>query len=309
MKLLRRHPLSELQDADCVLTVGAFDGLHRGHRVLIDRALALGRQHRLPVVLLSFEPLPREFLNAADPPPRLTNFRERWRLLQGFGLDGLCLLPFNEKLRQMSGAQFVQQLRRLGARHVVVGHDFRFGRGGQADAAWCAEQGRALGFAVDVVEPVQLVGQRIGSRLVRDALAAGELTRAADLLGRPYSMRGRVLRGRQLGRQLGFPTANIAMHRRRLPLSGIFAVRVHARGHAPPLQGRPGVASLGTRPTVNGGQPLLETFLFDFDSDLYGCEIEVEFVARLRDEQKFESIELMVEQMHRDAAQARAFLE
>lgn len=310
MKLLRRHALSAAQDADCVLTVGAFDGLHRGHRVLIDRAVALGRQHGLPATLLSFEPMPREYLQPDDPPPRLTNFRERWRVLQGLGLDGFCLLPFNAALRQLSGLQFVQLLRRFGARHVVVGHDFRFGRGGQANAAWCAEQGVALGFAVDIIEPVKLSEQRIGSSLVRDALAGGQLAQAAALLGRPYSMRGRVRRGEQLGRQLGFPTANIAAHRRRLPLSGIFAVRVHAPGgDVSPLAGWPGVASLGTRPTVNGVQPLLETHLFDFDGDLYGREIEVEFVARLRDERKFESLELMVEQMQRDAAAARVLME
>jgi len=308
VKLRRRHPAFAGQDADCVLTVGAFDGLHLGHRVLIDRALALGRTHGLPALLLSFEPLPREYLHAADPPARLTNFRERWRLLQGFGLDGLCLLPFNEGLRQLSGEQFARLLRRLGARHVVVGHDFRFGRGGHANAQWCAEQGVVLGFGVDIVEPVEQAGQRIGSRRVRDALVAGELARAAALLGRPYSMRGRVRRGQQLGRQLGFRTANIAAHRRRLPLSGIFAVRVQAGGSGTALNGWPGVASLGTRPTVAGVQPLLETHLFDFDGDLYGREIEVEFVARLREERKFDSLDLMVEQMHRDAAAARRIL-
>jgi riboflavin kinase/FMN adenylyltransferase len=255
-------------------------------------------------MLLSFEPLPREFLRAADPPPRLTDFRERWRLLEPLGLDWFCVLPFGARLSQMSGREFMGLLRAAGARRVVVGHDFRFGRGGQADAQWCAAHAAEFGFGVDVVPPVRIDGERVSSGQVRQAVAGGDFARAARLLGRPYSMRGRVRYGQQLGRTLGFATVNIAMRRRQLPLDGILAVRVHGAG----LEGWPGVASLGTRPTVNGVEPLLEAHLFDFAGDLYGRELEVEFVAKLRAELRFEELDQLVEQMHKDAAAARRIL-
>ena len=306
--------------APSVLTIGTFDGLHIGHVALIARARERAAELGLESGLLSFEPMPREVLNAADPPARLTNFRERWRLLAGSGLDRLHLLTFNSALRSKSGADFMALLRGLGVRAIIVGHDFRFGRGGQASADWCAAEARHYGFEAEIIAPVLVAGERVSSGLVRTALAGGDLERAARLLGRPYTMRARVQRGERLGRTLGYPTANLAIARRRTPLAGIFAVRV--RGAALPArsggtagaagaagaQGWPAVASLGTRPTVNGVEPLLEVHLFDFSGDLYGAELEVEFVARLREELRFESIEIMVEQMHRDAAAARAAL-
>jgi riboflavin kinase/FMN adenylyltransferase len=309
MRLVRPQRIAPAPAPHCVVTIGGFDGVHVGHQALIARTLTLARQCSLPAMMISFEPLPREFLQADDPPARLTNFRERWRLLSATGLDRLCLLRFDERLQHFTGPQFMQLLALLGARRAVVGHDFRFGHQGEANAEWCARQGSQFGFEVEVMPPVLLDGERVSSRLIRAALAAGDLTRAARLLGRGYSMRGRVRRGAQLGRKLGFPTANIATHRRRLPLSGIFAVRVHlddARGASPSAW--PAVASLGTRPTVNGIEPLLEAFLFDFDGDLYGREIEVEFIAKLRDELKFDALDPLVEQMHRDAAAARRIL-
>jgi riboflavin kinase/FMN adenylyltransferase len=204
----------------------------------------------------------------------------------------------------MSGLQFMQALRSIGARYLVVGHDFRFGRGGEATADFCAAGAGEFGFAVEIMPPVLLGPERVSSGLVRAALAAGDLARAGRLLGRPYSMFGRVQRGAQLGRKLGFPTANLRLRRRRVPLAGIFAVRVIG----PDLRGWPAVASLGTRPTVDGIEPLLEVHLFDFDRNLYGAELEVEFVARLREERKFESLDAMVVQMRRDVAAARAAL-
>jgi riboflavin kinase/FMN adenylyltransferase len=288
------------------MTIGGYDGLHLGHQALIARTRAVAAERALPAALLSFEPLPREFLAPENPPARLTNFRERWRLLAALGIDEFFVLRFDARLRALDGVQFMGLLRDLGARHIIVGHDFRFGRGGAATAEWCQGEGAAYGFSVEVVEAVTVCEQRVGSRLVREALAAGNLTRARELLGRPYSMRGRVQCGAQLGRTLGFPTANLAVKRRHVPLAGIFAVRVHAAGV--PLVAWPGVASLGTRPQVGGGAPLLEAHLFDFDGDLYGRELEVEFVAKLRDEQTFASLDLMTEQMQRDAAEARRAL-
>ena len=304
MELIRRLTAPRAQPLESVVTIGTFDGLHVGHQALIARVLEHSAASGLRAALVSFEPMPREYLQAATPPARLTNFRERWHLLESLGLDAFCQLPFNERLRVQSGSEFLGALVAWGARQVIIGHDFRFGRGGQADAEWCLGQAEALGIAVEVIAPVLLAGERASSGLVREALAHGQFTRAAQLLGRPYTMRGRVQRGRELGRTLGFPTANLALHRRKAPLSGIFAVRIHGPG----VMGWPGVASLGTRPTVDGIEPLLEAHLFDWSGNLYGAELEIEFVGKLRDEQKFDSLPLLVAQMHRDAAQARALL-
>jgi riboflavin kinase/FMN adenylyltransferase len=301
MKLLRRPNSTHLHE--CAVTIGSFDGVHRGHQALITRVLEHARLRSLSSVMMSFEPLPRELVRAEDPPARLTNFRERWRLLEHSALDFLWLLPFAQ-LRELSAADFMRLLGAARARVVVVGHDFRFGRGGEQDAQWCAAQAARHGFVVDILPPVLNEGVRISSDGVRAALAAADFAGARELLGRPYVMRGRVRRGEQLGRKLGFPTANIAVRRRRLALSGIFAVWVHGVGVA----ARPGVASLGWRPMVGGGAPLLEVHLFDFDGDLYGRELAVEFAAKLREEQMFASMDAMVAQMHRDVQAARAVL-
>jgi len=287
-----------------VVTVGAFDGLHLGHQALIARARQRAGARGADALMLAFEPLPREFLQPQSPPARLTNFRERWRLLEGSGLAYLCILRFDEHLRRLAAADFAAALAdACAASVVVVGHDFRFGCGGTATVQALAALGERHGFEVDVVAPVGSDG-RTSSTAVRAALAAGDFAAAARLLGRPYTMRGRVARGEQLGRTLGFPTANLRLKRRRAPLGGIFAVRVHGVAQAP----WPGVASLGTRPTVEGVEPWLETFLFDFAGDLYGREIEVEFVAKIRDEERFASLDALVEKMHEDAREARRLL-
>jgi riboflavin kinase / FMN adenylyltransferase len=287
----------------CALTIGTYDGLHRGHQALLARL----RQHaagQAPAVMLTFEPTPREYLAPAAPPARLTSLRERCRILAG-SVDYLWLLRFGEPLRNLEPDDFAQLLARaLAPAVVVVGHDFRFARNGAATAPVLAAAGARLGFAVEVVEPVLLAGERISSSGIRAALAAADFARAQQWLGRPWSMRGRVMPGERLGRQLGFPTANLPLERRKAPVSGIFAVRVHGRD----LAARAGVASLGTRPTVNGSRCLLEAHVFDFDGDLYGEEIEVEFVAKLREEARFATLEEMTAQMHRDAAAARRIL-
>jgi len=286
----------------CVVTIGTFDGLHLGHQALIARLREHGARLGRATALLTFEPMPREYLSPGEPPARLTSWRERWRILETLGLDHVLVLRFTEALRTMPGDAFAAWLARgLGTPLAVVGHDFRFGRNGEADAPLLGRVGAQLGFGVEVVDPVLVQGERVSSSAVRIALARGDLVRTQALLGRPYSMIGRVVQGARLGRTLGFPTANLRLERRRTPFSGIFAVRVH-RVPGGPL---PAVASLGTRPTVNGTEPLLEVHVFDFAGDLYGREIEVEFVARLRDELKFDSLDVLVEQMHRDAREAR----
>jgi riboflavin kinase/FMN adenylyltransferase len=305
MELIRGLPSRHPAPAASVLTIGSFDGIHLGHQALIRKVLDLGRQIGAPTVLLTFEPLPREYLKRSDPPARLTSWRERWRALEGTGLDRVWQMRFNERLRNLTGEEFAELLARdLGAKAVVIGHDFRFGRNGGANAPVLVEAGRRLGFEVEVVAPVLHGITRVSSSAIRDALARGALKQAEQWLGRPYSMIGRVVRGEQLGRTLGFPTANLRLGRRRSPLHGIFAVRV--RGVR--AEAMPGVASLGTRPTVGGKVPLLEAHVFDFDGDLYGREIGVEFVSKLREEERFASLDAMVEQMHRDAAAAREIL-
>lgn len=306
MQLIRR--LETAHPHDCVVTIGSFDGLHLGHQALIDRALHHAAHRQMPAMLLSFEPLPREYLQAADPPARLTNFRERWRLLEHRGLARLCLLQFSEPLRSQTAEQFMQQLQAARARVIVIGHDFRFGRHGAANAQWCVENAARFELTFDVIESIESGGERVSSGRIRAAVAAGDFVTAQRLLGRPYSMRGRVRHGNQLGRKLGFPTANIPVKRRRVPLAGVYAVWVRGAGTA--REPWPAVASLGTRPMAGGGLPLLEACLFDFDGDLYDRELEVEFVALLRGESTFAfaSMEAMVAQMHRDAADARRIL-
>jgi riboflavin kinase / FMN adenylyltransferase len=305
MELIRGLLNIRERQRGCVVTIGTYDGIHLGHRALLDRLKEHATRLSAPTVVLTFEPTPREYLRPEAPPARLTSLRERWRVLEGLGLDSVLVLRGGEGLRNLSGEAFAGLLARdLAARAVVVGHDFRFGCNGEATAPMLAEAGRRLGFSVDVVPPVMLDGERVSSSGVRHALGRGEFEIAKRRLGRPYTMRGRVVPGQRLGRDLGFPTANLRIERRRSPLKGIFAVRVHGIGVTPLA----GVASLGTRPTVGGVHTLLEVHLFDFAADIYGREIEVEFVAKLRDEEHFPTVESLVEQIHRDAAQARRIL-
>ena len=307
MELIRGLSSLRPRHQGSVVTIGTFDGIHPGHRALIESLLAHGRRLGRPAMMLTFEPMPREYLAAANPPARLTSWRERWRALQRTGLSYVLQLQFGEKLRNVTGEAFARLIaEELKAAAVVIGHDFRFGRNGEATAPILCEAGRRLGFEVDVIEPVLIDGERVSSSAIRVALAAGDLRRTQQLLGRPYSMIGRVVLGQQLGRDLGFPTANLRLGRKRTPLQGIFAVRVHG---VEGLPNAPGVASLGTRPTVGGTVPLLEAHVFDYDGNLYGREIEVEFVSKLREELCFANLDELVVQMNIDAAQARTILE
>lgn len=289
-----------------VVCIGAFDGLHLGHRALIEAARMSATTQGLPLVALSFEPLPREFFARDIKPPRLTLPRAKIDGFTALGCDGIGLLRFNAAMAAMGPDEFVQRLlvSRLAAREVWVGRDFRYGHKRAGDVATLAESGSRAGFVVRSIEDVEVDGERVSSSRIRTALLDGDLATVSRLLGRPYAIGGKVVHGQQLGRKLGYPTANLRLAQKSPALSGIFATRVHGVGSEP----WPSVSSLGTRPTVNGREPLLEAHLFDFDGDLYGRRIEVEFVAKLRDELKFDSIDTMVEQIHRDAEQARAIL-
>ncbi len=289
-----------------VVCIGAFDGLHLGHRALVRHAVARARVLGVPALALSFEPLPREYFAAAAPPPRLLLPRAKVEGLFALGADDVGLLRFDARLSALSGEEFVQRVlvESLQAREVWVGPDFRFGKGRSGDIGLLQRLGGECGFDAGEIAPVQLDGDRVSSTRIRAALQAGDFATATRLLGRPYAIGGRVVRGKQLGRTLGFPTANVRLAGKTPALSGIYASWVHGVGDLPWAS----VSSLGTRPTVDGVEPLLEAHLFDFDDDIYGRRIEVEFVAKLRDELKFPDLPALTAQMHRDAAQARAIL-
>lgn len=305
MELIRGLHNLRARHRGCVATIGTFDGVHLGHQAILRRVCAHGSRLGLPSTVVSFEPMPREFIDPAHAPPRLTRLRDKFGTLAGAGIDRFLVLRFDSKLQAMTGLEFVADLLmdRLGVRQVVIGHDFRFGAGGATTGATLESSGAKLGFAVEVVAPVTVQGERVSSTNVRTALARGDLAAAERLLGRRFHATGRVVRGEQLGRKLGFATANLRL-RRSFPLWGIFAVQAAREGGSM----RPGVASVGTRPTVNGTEPMLEVHLFDFAGEFYGEHLRVEFVAKLREERKFPSLEAMVVQMHEDARQARAIL-
>ncbi len=298
---------ASLFPAGSVVAIGAFDGVHRGHAHLLALARARATALGLPAVALSFEPLPREFFAPDDPPARLTPARARFELLSAADVDAVVALRFNRNLAAMTAQSFIDRVLFAGltAKVVCVGPGFRFGKARGGDVELLVQAGQRHGFSVEVVDTVDDEdGDRLGASAIRQALAGGDLPTAEAALGRPYAISGRVVHGQQLGRQLGFPTANIPI-RWRPAVEGIFAVRVHGAG----LTAWPGVASLGTRPTVGGVGTVLEAHLFDFNGDLYGQRLTVEFVARLRGEEKFDSLDALVAQMHADARQARAILD
>ena len=289
-----------------VLAVGAFDGLHCGHAALLAQVRTRATKRGLVAAAVSFEPLPRSYFSPT-PLKRLSSVHEKLCSFAAAGIDQLLLLRFDAALVAMGADDFVRDVlvARMGAREIWVGADFRFGHNRVGDVTLLeAMQGEGP-YEVRVLDAVTNGdGERVSASRVRGALASGDFAHAAALLGRPFTIGGRVVRGQRMGRDLGYPTANIRLGKRVSPVSGIFAVRVCVGD-----QWWPGVASLGVRPTITGGgEPLLEAHLFGFDGDLYGQRIEVEFIAKLRDEEKFASIEALRAQMDRDAAEARRIL-
>lgn len=307
MELIRGLHNVRPRHRGCVLTIGAFDGIHLGHQELLRTVKGLAQDGGVPAAILSFEPTPREYFARTSPPPRLTRFREKVAALCELGVERFICARFNEALRCMEPEAFIRDVLvgALGARHLVVGHDFKFGKNLSGRVETLRQAGAALGFEVTEVPPFELDGCRVSSSRVREALGKGDLATATKLLGRPYRMTGKVLHGSKLGRKLGFPTANLQLHRRATPLGGVFAVRASGAG----LHGAPAVASIGTRPAVQGQELLLEVHVFDFAGDLYRRYLDVDFIARLRDEQWFPSLDALVEQMRKDAAQARQLFE
>jgi riboflavin kinase / FMN adenylyltransferase len=298
---LRRSPSAGPR----AVAIGVFDGLHIGHRAIVERARAAAGDLGGPSLVLTFEPTPKEFFSPADAPPRLTRFRERFEQLRTLGVDELVCAKFGT-VRDLTPRAFIDELlvASLRARHVVVGDDFRFGADRSGTVAELVAHGRQHGLAVTEVPPVFCNGERVSSTAIRRALQAGDLRLARAMLGRDYSISGRVVRGLGLGRKLGFPTANVHLKRIQAPVDGIFAARVTGLG-AVPLDG---VASVGTRPTIGGGRALLEVLIFDFDREIYGNYITVHFVKRLREERHFADLAALQRQMHVDVAAARAAL-
>ena len=292
-----------------VYAIGNFDGLHLGHQVVIERAVAMAKERAAPSAILTFEPHPADFFAGRPVVFRLTLARDKAELCARLGLDGIVFMPFDAWLAAMSPDEFVARIlvARLGVAAVVVGWDFHFGKRRTGSPATLAEAGLRHGFAVEIVAKVEEgageAAHVVSSSVIRKALEQGDIAAAARGLGRKYSVRGRVISGQRLGRTLGVPTANIALEPTNLLAHGIYAVVTRVDGRV-----FPAVASFGTRPTVDDGPPLLEVHLLDFEGDLYGREMQVEFIERIRDERKFNSILSLAAEMERDKERARAIL-
>jgi riboflavin kinase/FMN adenylyltransferase len=288
-----------------VLAIGNFDGVHLGHVALVDRLVKAARHFGLTPTVLTFEPHPREFFAPQSAPARLTTLREKLELLNECGAEQAMICRFDADFATLSAEAFVEQVlvRGLQVRHVFIGDDFRFGQGRKGDFHLLQTEGLRHGFSVEAMGSVIVDGERVSSSGVREALANGEMERAARLLGRPYIIDGRVVHGDKIGRQIGFSTANIRIKHNPLPMTGVFVVEVSGLGDKP----LSGVANLGIRPTLNGSRPLLEVHLFDFDRDIYGAHLSVRFVHKLRDEQKFPNFDALKAQIAQDAQAARAY--
>ncbi len=299
--LYNLHPHHE----GCVLTIGNFDGVHLGHQAVIGQLAEKAGELHLPSVLMSFEPYPQEFFTPAAAVPRLTRFREKMLALRRYAVDRALCLRFNERLADMSARDFITELLvgRLGVRYLVVGDDFRFGWQREGDFELLREAGEKHGFQVARMHTVELDGERISSTRIRAALGQGKLALAEQMLGRPYRMCGRVAHGDKRGRDLGFPTANIKLHRMASPVNGVFAVELFGVTGEPV----PGVANVGIRPTVSGTEARLEVHLFDFSQDIYGAHVHVDFLHKIREEQRFDSLQELVKQIELDVRDARAF--
>jgi len=291
----------------CVMTIGNYDGVHRGHEAVLRHLHARGRELGLPSLAMIFEPLPAEFFAPEAAPPRLSSLREKLQDLRAAGVDRVLCVRFDSRLASMAAEAFVERImvEGLGARFVVVGDDFRFGRGREGDFTLLQRLGARHGFEVAHLPSFTLGPQRVSSTRIRSALAQGDMRSAAAMLGRPYRVSACVRRGKALGRTLGYPTANLCLSRKVAARFGVYAVMVE--GVHDKL--RPGLASLGTRPTVNGEGVLLEVNLLDFEGDLYGRRLGVALLEFLRPEERFTSLEALVAEMRRDERRARAFFE
>lgn len=306
MELIRGTQNLQRFNDGCVLSIGNFDGVHLGHQAVLKQVIAKAHQLKVPSVVMSFEPQPLELFAKDQAPARLTCFREKYQHLKLMGLDRWLCVTFNRHFAQQSAEDFIQQLLvdTLNVKYLVVGDDFRFGLDRLGNFAMLKAAGEKFGFDVVSTESFCVASERVSSTAIRQALACDNLMLAESLLGRPYSVIGRVAHGRKLGRTIGFPTANVPLKRAVSPVLGVYAVEVYGASPVPIY----GVANIGFRPTVGGKRPQLEVHLFDFDGDLYGRPIEVVLRHKLRNEIKFESIEALTAQIERDSQSARVWL-
>lgn len=302
MKLIR-DPFQPITAS--VITLGNFDGVHSGHQQLITTLIAAAHTLKIPSVLLTFEPHPSEFFSPQTSVPRLMRFSEKWQRIKKWGVDYVCCLRFNKKLAELSAEMFVKNIlvKQLGVKKIIVGDDFRFGAKRLGDVALLKSLGKQHDFEVTAIPQLLYEGHRISSSRVRDAVRTGDFNRVTALTAHPFCLTGRVAYGNQMGRQLGFPTANIYLHRKQVPLMGIFVVKVHGLHHT----ALPAVASVGYRPTFQGKKILLEVFIFDFNEIIYGKKITVEFLEKIRDELCFDHIPDLVEQIKKDVVIAEHY--
>jgi riboflavin kinase/FMN adenylyltransferase len=305
MQIIRNLQNLKPEHHGCVATIGNFDGVHLGHQAVLGQLAEKADQLCLPLTVVTFEPQPQEVFCPEQSPPRLTRFREKVQALRRYAVDRVLVLRFNKRFSQQSPEEFIQRLliNGLGVKYLVIGDDFRFGKDRVGDFEMLKAAGRQHGFEVVSMHTFLLDDERVSSTRVRAALAKGDLNAAEKLLGRTYRMCGRVAHGDKKGRTIGFPTANIHLHRINTPLRGVFAVELFG------LEGEPfaGVANLGTRPTVGGMRTLLEVHLFDFKGEIYGRQVHVDFLLKLREERRFDSFDELKAQIQRDAEQARAY--
>ena len=307
MELIRgRHNLRP-HHRGCAVTIGAFDGVHLGHQSVLTHLRQQAVSLEVPTTVVTFEPLPREYLRPLEAPPRITTLRDKWPLLAECGVDRVLCLPFNESLRQLSAREFVEEVfvSGLGVRYLAFGDDFRFGNRREGDLDYVRALADEFGYAVAPTPTLEFGGDRVSSTRIRAALAEADFELAAQLLGRPFELAGRVLHGQKLGRQLDAPTANIALHRIRSPLQGVYAVRVCGGG----LEEAPGVANVGVKPTIGESlEATLEVHVLEGSPDLYGERLTVRFRHKLRDEQKFPSLDALKAGIAADKANARTWL-
>jgi riboflavin kinase/FMN adenylyltransferase len=308
VELVRLDSRSARDPGPSALTLGNFDGVHRGHQALVAETVGWARTIPGAAVVLTFDPHPARILNPSQAKSALMTLDQKAEVIASLGIDRLAVLPFTEELARMSAEEFARAVLRdaLGAARVVVGPDFRFGRGRAGDVPALTELGRSLGFEVRGIAPVLEDGAPISSSRIRDALARGDVAKARDLLGRSFYVDGTVVRGDERGKSLGIPTANLAVLNETLPELGVYACRVRLGGGPDPW---PAVANLGQRPTFGGGEAVLEAHLLDFEGDLYGREARVEFVERLRAERAFAGRVALLEQIRTDIDAARHVLE
>lgn len=293
-----------------VLTIGNFDGVHLGHQELIARTMEKAEQLGVPSVVMTFEPHAFEFFSRDNVTiPRLTRFREKFHGIAACGVDNVLVIPFNQQLAELSAREFVVQViyEKLKPKHIVVGDDFHFGHKRQGNIALLVEMGQALGFTVEALPTVQIDGERVSSTRVRKVLGEGNLALVGELLDHPYWMQGRVRHGDQRGRTIGFPTANIFLQRHLTPVKGVYVVKMRGLDPARPEKAWPGVANIGQRPTFDGTRTILEVHLLDFNKDIYGRYVEVEFCEKVRDEAKYPNFEALKEQIAKDVQFARDY--